>query len=244
MRNRSIVVWVSLVVIAAIVGFTANAIASSDEEGTGPNRRISVSGSATVNTRPDEAVVDVGVRSEAQDGATAMEDNATKMAAVLKAVGAAGVQKQDVQTARVSLERRTLDRGTARERTVFVARNTIEVTIADLDATGSVIDAAVGAGAGEVRNVRFQVSNPTEVRRQALEEAVRAARAKADAMAAAAGARVTDVISIAEQGSGYPEAAYDQRLAAIPGAFTTTPILPTRDIQTRVTVSVVWGIAA
>lgn len=245
MRTRSIVVWVVLLVVAAIVGFSASAIASSDEEGARPNRRITVFGTATVSTRPDEAVVDLGVRSDARDGASAMEANATKMSAVLEALVGTGVDRQQIETTKVSLERRRIDRGTERERTVYVGQNSIQVTISDLDSTGSVIDAAVRAGADAVRNIRFQVSNPTEVRRQALAEAVQAARAKADAMAAAAEARVADVISIEEARDGYPNAAYEQRVAfAQVAEAAPTPILPTRDIQTRVTVSVVWQLAS
>jgi hypothetical protein len=141
MKTRSSLVWLALGVVAAIVGFSASALASSDDEEGGVNRRITVSGTATVGTRPDEAVVDLGVRSEAEDGAAAMEANATKMSAVLEALAEAGVGQQDTGTTGLSLERRTLDRGTSRERTVFVAHNAIEVTITDLEATGSVIDA-------------------------------------------------------------------------------------------------------
>lgn len=242
MRNRSTWIWLAAVVVATVVGFSANALASSGGGSSGPNRQITVSGTATVSTRPDEAVVDLGVRSEAAESAAAMEANATKMAAVLVALADAGVEKQDIATIRVSLDRRTVDRGTKHERTVFVAQNTVEVTITNLDNAGPVIDTAVKAGADQVQDIRFQVSNPTEVRRQALQQAVRGGRAKADAMAAAAGAHVGGVISIREQGNSYPEA-YDQRLM-LGAVAAATPIVPTRDIETRVTVSVVWSLAA
>jgi uncharacterized protein YggE len=75
---------------------------------------------------------------------------------------------------------------------------------------------------------------------QALQEAVRGARAKADAMAAAAGARVTGVVSIREQGGEYPGSyrfGADMALAAMPAA-----IVPPHEIETRVTVTVVWSL--
>jgi uncharacterized protein YggE len=243
MRNRSTLIWIAVVVLATVVGFTANAVASSGDRPSGPTRQITVSGTATVSTRPDEAVVDLGVRSEAAASADAMQANATKMTAVLKALADAGVGKQEISTTHVSLDRQTIDKGTKHERTVFVARNDVEVTITDLDQAGAVIDAAVQAGAEEVHDIRFQVSDPTEVRRQALQQAVRGARAKADAMADAADASVSGVISIREQGNTYP-GAFEQRLAfdAVPAAVT--PIVPTHDIETRVTVTVVWSLAS
>lgn len=200
-----------------------------------------MSGTATVSTKPDEAVIELGVRSQAADGQTAMQANAAKMSAVLKALGGVGVSRQDIETTRVSLDRSILARGTPHEQVLYVAQNVVRVTITDLDRVGAAIDAAVGAGADSVHDIRFQVSNPTEVRRRALQQAVRGARAKADAMAEAAGARVSGVISIREQGSPY-QVGFDQAVPAALGAGGT-PIVPQHEIQTRVTVSVVWSLS-
>jgi hypothetical protein len=238
MRDRTGWVWPVVVAVALVAGFAANAVASSDD-GPAPRRHVTVSGTATVTARPDEAVVDLGVRSEADDGAGAMEANATKMTAVLEALSEAGVARGDVETTRISLDRVTLDRGTANERTVYVARNAVQVTIADLSAAGDVIDAAVAAGADEVRRIRFQVSDPTQVHREALEEAVRVSRAKADAMAGAAGARVSAVVSITEEGR---ELSSRGRLAYTAALAADTPVVPPREVEASVSVTVVWSL--
>jgi uncharacterized protein YggE len=62
-------------------------------------------------------------------------------------------------------------------------------------------------------------------------------------MAAAAGARVTGVVSIREQGGEYPQ---PYRMAwgnESMVAAALTPIVPPHEIETRVTVTVVWSLA-
>src|ERR671936_2698920 len=155
-----------------------------------------------------------------------MSQNARDMQAVLDAVETAGVDKKDIRTLAVRLEQQTLDRGKPTERKVYVASNQIEVTIHDLSSVGSVIDAAVRAGADSVGNISFQLANPNQVRTDALKQAVRGARAKADALAEAAGTSVERVVSIDEQTYREPtyKYAFDTALA-LPGA-APTPVVP------------------
>jgi uncharacterized protein YggE len=240
MKNRTWI-WVAALVVAGIVGFAARVVAAPNTTPSGPAKLITVSGTATVSTTPDEVLVDFGVRTQAGSSADALAANAAKMQSVLTALAGAGIEQKDIQTVRMQVNQQKLDRGTKNERTVYVAQNTVEVTIRDLSNAGSVIDAAVAAGADQVQDIRFQVSNPTDVHTQALQEAVRGARTKADAMAAAAGARVTGVVSIKEQGNEYPRS-YNESFGALALA-APTPIVPPHEIETSVTVTVVWSLA-
>jgi hypothetical protein len=235
-------IWVGALVVAAVVGFAARVVAAPNPTPSGPAKLITVSGTATVSTVPDEALVDLGVRSEAETGDGAQQANAAKMQSVLEALAGVGVEQKDIETIRTSLNPQKLGGGSKHEQTVYVAQNTVEVTIRGLSKAGSVIDAAVAAGADQVQDIRFQVSNPTDVHTLALQEAVRGARTKADAMATAAGARVTGVVSIREQGNAYPQS-YNANWEAMAIPAALTPIVPPHEIETRVTVTVVWSLA-
>jgi uncharacterized protein len=241
MKQRVVIGAVLVLVLGMAIGFGGNALAGNDEPQPG-GRTVAVSGTATVSTTPDEAVITLGVRSEAEESQGAFEQNASKMKAVLAAVTGEGVPKDDIETTNVSLDRQTKDRNTPREITIFVSRNEVDVTIRDLATVGTVIDAAVTAGVDEVRDIRFQISDETKVRREALQAAVRAARAKADAMAEAAGASITGVVSMREQG-GSPEPQFERAVGFLAGASDQairTPVVAPDDILTRVTVTVVW----
>jgi uncharacterized protein len=160
---------------------------------------------------------------------------------VLDAVKTAGVDEKDIQTTNVSLEQRVTNRGKPNEQQAFVATNSVRVTIHDLSSVGSVIDAAVRAGADAVNDIRFQLSDPDAVRTDALRQAVAGARAKADALASAADAEVLRVVTIDEQ--NYRPPVYQAALSA--GALAApapTPIVPPSSLEVTETVSAVWEI--
>jgi uncharacterized protein len=243
MSRRTWTLAVVAVAAALVVWFAATAVAQGGSSPSAkPARTITVSSTATVEARPDEAVVDLGVRSESPDGAAAMAQNAGDMQAVLDALKAAGVDEKDIQTTNVSLEQRVTGRGTPREERVFVAVNAIRVTVHDLSSVGPVIDAAVGAGADAVNDIRFQLADPDAVRTDVLTRAVAGARAKADALAGAADASVVRVVTIEEQNYRSPvyHAALVQGALAVPAA---TPVVPPSSLEVTETVSVVWEIA-
>ncbi len=243
MTRRTGLTVAGAVVIGVVTWLAATAIAQDDVSAGGkPSRTITVTSTATVKAAPDEAVVDLGVRSESADGTDAFAQNAKAMQAVLEALRSAGIADEDVQTTNVSLDQRTENRGKPDERQVSVASNSVQVTIHDFSAVGSVIDAAVGAGANSVNDIRFQLANPHEVRTDALHQAVTGARAKADALAEAASVRVVAVVTIDEQNFQQPvyRAVFDQAALAAP---VPTPVVPPSSLQVSETVQVVWEIA-
>ena len=242
--NKKIGIALALVLAVGVIGGIAvSALAGDDTPGAiKPTHTVTVTSTATIKTEPDEAVITLGVRSDDPDSARALEATSQKMTAVLAALDKTGVAREDLQTLNLNLDRRTFDRGTPNEHQVFSATNSVQVTIRDLDAVGTVIDAAVQAGADSVHDIRFQLSNPNELRADALAQAVQGARTKADALAEAAGAHVTGVVTITEEGAGneptYRFNAYPAAFAL--GAVRDLSIVPPDTLESRVTVTVVW----
>ena len=74
------------------------------------------------------------------------------------------------------------------------------------DAAGTVVDTAVGNGASEVQGVTFTLSDETrvELREQALEHAMSAARADAETVASSANLSITGVQSASTGGGVGP----------------------------------------
>ena len=244
MNRRPGVILALAVVAGVVIWIAATAMADNGSSTTGkPARTITVSSRATVKVQPDEAVVNLGVRSEATDGAAAFAQNAKDMRAVLDALKAAGVSDEDLQTLNVGLDQHVENQGKPSEQRTFVASNSLQVTIHDLASVGSIIDAAVGAGADSVNDIRFQLSDPNAVRSDALTQAVTGARAKADALASAADATVVRVVTIDEQNFQPP--IYDQAFAGVAAAVPApvTPVVPPSSLEVSVTISVVWEIA-
>ena len=236
-------IWIVALMIAALVllAFGARAMAQSGDE-VGGRRTITVTSTATVGSEPDQATLRLGVETQAEDSADALADNGSVTDRVLATLKEAGVAEVDVQTTQLDVHRRTIDRRTPQERTVFVAASTLAVTVRDLDAVGGVIEAAVGAGATTVRDVRFEVSDPTLARTEALEEAVDGARAKADTMSAAAGTTVTGVERIVEEGAARPVYEEAYRAVALSASDSSVSVVPPDELDKSVTITVTWTI--
>jgi uncharacterized protein YggE len=241
-RRVATAVAVLVAVTVAVVALTSSATGQTTEDSDGPSRTITVSSVATISTTPDEAVVTFGVRSDDADSVIALDETSRTMNQVIAAMRELGITQRDMETTNVNLSQQTLDRGTPSERTVFVSSTTLEVTIGDFDRIGAAIRAGVQVGATSVRGVQFQVSDPADAKRRALQAAVRGARSKADALAEAAGATVTGIVQIREEGRGTFPSAYRADEALLQYGAADLSVVPPRNIETEVTVTTIWSI--
>jgi uncharacterized protein len=211
---------------------------SSPSPGTdGPGRTVTVTGSATIRSAPDEAVVTLGVQTQAPTAQGALQQNASRMNDVVKALLGDGVKPGDLATAWVNLYPNYASGGTAI--VSYSAQNQVNVTVRDLSKVGSIIDDAVGAGANLSSGIQFQLSDQNQGVERALAEAVANARAKGEALASAGDASLGSVVTITEGSAPqYPPVPF----AADAGrAEASTPISPPT-LETQVTVTVVWSL--
>jgi uncharacterized protein YggE len=120
----------------------------------------------------------------------------------------------------------------------FLARNSIEVRVDDLERIGEIIDAATAAGANSVGGVRFDVKDRTSLERDALSRATADARSRAGCDHGG-GVRVGRLLRIEERGGFVqpppPPGPFLAR-AAMAEAAPETPILP-GEIEVRAEVS-------
>lgn len=225
------------IALGVAVALALPTFAQSPSPGPGAAQRtVTVSGTATVRSQPDEATVTLGVQTRAMTAEAAMRDNAERMRRVIAAVRAEGVAADDIATAWVSLYPQYDEAGIGVQG--YVAENQVTVTVRTMQAVGRVIDAAVGAGANLTSGITFGLSDQGAGLERALGEAVEDARRKALALAEASGAQLGAVVSVSETGAPGPLPVYrDLGVAeAAPGAPPIEP--PT--IQTQVSVTVTW----
>jgi hypothetical protein len=161
---------------------------------------LQVSASGRAETRPDEARFTAGVQTIAPTAAAASAANNETINRVLAAVDGLGVKKDDVQTRNVTLSR--IGYGPNRGR--FEANNMIEVRVRNLDKVGEAIAAATQAGANVVSGPNLAISDRDAANRSAYAQAYKAARARADAYAEAAGLKVARVLAIRDAGEDRP----------------------------------------
>lgn len=199
------------------------------------DRTVTVTGSATIRSAPDEAVVTLGVRTQATSAQRAMEENASKMTEVMKALLDLGIRQDDIATAGINLYPSYDENGQAVDS--YTAENQVSVTVRDLNAIGRTIDEAVAAGANLASGIAFQLSDESHGVEDALRAAVANARSKGEVLAEAGDGSLGQVLHISET-SLTPGPVFD-RVEAFAGE---TPVSPPT-LETVVSVTVTWALS-
>jgi uncharacterized protein len=229
-----------LLLAAAIVALcSTNVLAQGPTPANGVSQPTVVThGRAIVNARPDRAFVTIAAESRSRNSGEAQKQNATAMTGVLQKIEQAGVPKDAIRTIGYDLQPEfdyVNGRQTFRG---YLARNTVEVRLDDIDRIGAVIDAAAAGGATTITGVRFDVRDRAGLEQEALRRAVADARGRADALAAGAGAKVERVVRIEEGGAPDVPRPMMRMAAGTMEAAVATPIEPsTIEIQAQVTLT-------
>ena len=224
-----------LIVALALPSFGQSTVSPSGSSA----RTVTVTGTATIKSAPDEAVVSLGVQTNATTADGAMQQNATRMAHVLGALGGFGISKSDIATSDVSLYPNYKSDGNAVSG--YQASNSVEVTVRDMGRVGKVIDTAVGAGANLAGGIQFRVSDQNHGLNDALAAAVKDSRGKAEVLAGAGGAQLGSVVSIDETVAA-PQPPERFFAPAASDGSESTPINPPT-LRTEISVTVVWALA-
>ncbi len=193
-------------------------LASSAAEST-----ITVNTVETVKAVPDTAYVQLGVTTNGATAEEAQQQNAAQASAFLDAIMAEGVAEDDIKTSYINIYQDYENPNN------YIMDNTFSVTIRDIDSVGSVIDAAVKAGANSSYSLSFDISNRDEVYIEALGKAMQSVNSKAAQVAEAGGYTIIRPLSIEEGGSSsyYDVMPAAQEMAAdATGASFSTPISP------------------
>ena len=213
--------------VVAFAGVGRPDLAGGASEPTGG---ITVTGTGTVQSVPDQAQFSLGVQTDGPTAREALAANSERMRRVLAALFAAGVAKGDVETQDVSVSKSYPGNG-------YSADNSVSVTIRRLAKAGSILDLASNAGANDVYGPTLARSDQDRLQAKALQEAVGNARVKARVLAEAAGVRLGSVTAISEGGSE-PMPVYE---AALAQRSPSAPIEPGKQ-QTSATVTVTFAI--
>ncbi|HEX6049772.1 MAG TPA: SIMPL domain-containing protein [Gemmatimonadaceae bacterium] len=187
--------------------------------------QISTSATGEARVQPDRATILFAVETRASTAARAGADNAQRQRAVLDTLRKSGLAEGQLSTTGYSVTPEMRHDGKESRVIGYVARNMVQAEVRRIDQVGTLIDAALGAGANVVSSLRFHSSRADEARRLALADAVSKARADAEAIARAAGGSLGELIEISTSGPVRPFYGEDMAVRAT-AADTTTPIDP------------------
>ena len=199
-----------------------------------PEARIVVTGEGSVSVTPNYAQIRNGVTTRTKTVKEGVDANTKLMVAIIAALKDAGIAEKDIQTARFSIQPIYAPQqpGTEQKLSGYSVSNQVNVTIREIGRVGDVLDRFAAAGATEVGNVSFLVSDASKALDQAREAAIADARRKAEVYAKASGVRLGQVGWISEDTGNGPPVPMVAHAATAP-----VPIVSGEDtLRVRVTV--------
>ena len=200
--------------------------------------RVNVVGDSIVQAQPDTAIVTVSVVTQGRRAIDAQQENAAKTDAVVRALKAAAGAGAEVKTSGYSLQpMRVFKEGQPPTISGFETRNSVTVTLNELNRLGAVIDASAQAGSNEIAGIAFTLRQDRQAKDRALSEATQEAMSKARVIAQALGGRVVRVVEVQEEGFQQrpPQPLYQAEAMMMKRDSVATPIeIGSLDITSRV----------
>ena len=231
------VLTTALILGGAYVGSVVNWLPVSEVQAQAPTTQVATSvpgtitvvGEGKVTLEPDIARVTIGVETVTSSVKDASDENRAAVESVLTALTEQGIAEGDLQTSGFSIyAERFGPEGPLSEGDVrYRVSNNVMVTIRDLDNVGTILDAAIEAGANNIYGVEFALDDPGIAESDARIAAIADAKAKAMELAELVELPLGTVVSVSEvvgTGGGYYAGNFAQQARAFGGGGT--PITP------------------
>ena len=123
----------------------------------------------------------------------------------------------------------------------YTAQNSVVITVRSLNNVGKIIDAALANGANRIDSLNFTASDTSAAKNEALTDAVRGAKEKAQAVASALGVRLVRIANVyADTQADMPRNEnYMPMMMAKGASAAATPIAP-GELSVAATVNVTY----
>lgn len=144
---------------------------------------MAVEGMATINAKPDMALVTLGVVTKGVEVTEVQQENNQIMEQIQDNLKKYGIQEEEIQTVQYRLypkydyvDGKQISKG-------YELNNTIQVTVTDLSKLNDIVVTSIKLGANNSQGVTFTLSNLEEVYEEALNQAVLNGQIKAQNLA-------------------------------------------------------------
>ena len=234
---------IAILALAAVIGSVA--VVGAESDGTSylePPRTLTVDGNGAASAAPDIVDIQLGVETIDEDPKTAIDDNTSTMESVIEALTDLEVSEDDIQTRSFNMwVEQIYDEDGPTGEFLYHVVNQISVRVRDIDKTGDVLGAALGAGANNVRGISFGVEDTQALEEAARDAAVDNAVAKAEQLADRLGVTVGSPRHVAEITGGFPETVRVERAVAFDSGGGSVPVSP-GDFTVRVSLNITFDI--
>ncbi len=184
-------------------------------------RTVAVSATATLKVPNDTAKLGIAVSRERKSRGAALQAASAGLHSVIAAVQSVpGVGDGDVKTGRINVRKVTVGEGAT---IVYRASEGAGVTLHEPANAGSLVQKALAAGATNVSGPTYSVGNTEAAFTHVLVLAFEKAKARAQALATAAGATLGPVVAV-EEGEGAELLPFADKAAGVEEAGAPCPV--------------------
>lgn len=167
---------------------------------------VSFSGEGKVLAKPDVAVVDFSIVTEAATSKAAQDANSEKSNKVTDFLKEQKIEDKDVKTTSYSIypQYEYPRYGGVPKIKGYQVSQTIEIKVRDLEGVSSILDGVVTAGANQIGNLNFKIDDPEKLKAEARAKAIADAKKKAGELKDQVGIKLGKIVNFSEGISGYP----------------------------------------
>lgn len=236
-------VLIGLLVISAI--FVAVSINQKLNTAATTNT-VSFSGEGKVLAKPDVAVIDFSIVTEAATSKAAQDANSEKSNKITDFLKKQKIEDKDIKTTSYNIypQYEYPRYGGVPRIKGYQVSQTIEVKIRNLENVSSVLDGVVTAGANQVGNLNFKIDDPEKLKAEARAKAIADAKKKADELKDQVGIKLGKIVNFSEGVSGYPVPMYETMAKGMGGGVGggVVPSVPSGENEITVDVTITYQI--
>lgn len=187
--------WIIGFMTLALAAFCAVTFAATPQLPTG----IVVTGNAVLEKEPDQTQVYFVIHTTGKTSEEAQAENAKISSQVYQAFMADGIDRSAWKTVQMDLSPEYVhdDSGKGKLKG-YQMNHGVLLTVSGTDKAGKIVNMLVGSGVENIQYIRFGLKDPKAAQREALAEATKDARARAEIIAAETGATIKSVRYVSE----------------------------------------------
>lgn len=165
-------------------------------------QQISVTGEGKAYSKPDIAMINLGMHSEALKSQDAVDKNNTIMNNVINSVKDLGIEEKDIKTTSYNLSPLYIYTEKGRTFKGYSLDQQLQVKIRNFEKVSDVLDKASSLGANTIGDLQFTVDNPETAKSEARAKAIENAKEKAVSIFTQSGLQMGNLINVYEGGFG------------------------------------------
>lgn len=169
---------------------------------------ITITGEGKVTGIPDVAKIQLGYNVEKKTVAEAQKDNTDKMNTLIdKLKKDFKIEAKDIQTTNYNIYPQYDWSNNKQTLRGYQVSQNVSIKVREIDKVSNILDAAGQLGLNQVGSLAFEIDEPENLKQQAREKAITAAKEKAEALAKIAGVKLGKIINFSES-SNEPSSIY------------------------------------